>query len=53
MISSKKGDNMEILDSKRGFVTHPVMLFLIGVVIGIVITILWAKQLIAISFPFC
>ena len=44
---------MNIFNNKKGIVTHPVVLFLIGVVIGVVITILWANGTIAIAFPFC
>jgi len=38
---------------KRGIVTHPVGLFVIGLVIGFVLVILWAKGIINVPFPFC
>ena len=44
---------MEVFNGKKGFVAHPVMLFIVGVVIGVILTVLWAKQIIAIPFPFC
>jgi len=44
---------MEFLRNKKGIVTHPAMLFLIAFILGVVVTILWAKQLIAVPFPFC
>ena len=44
---------MKILKYKNGFVTHPGMMFAIAFILGVVVAILWAKQLIAVPFPFC
>ena len=44
---------MAILRNRKGFVTHPAMLFVIAFILGVVLTILWAKQYIAVPFPFC
>ena len=38
---------------KKAFVTHPVSMFLVAVIIGMVIAILWAQQYISVPFPFC
>ena len=51
--NSQKGDIMELFKSKKGIVTHPVMLFFAGIVIGIILTILWANGTINVPFPFC
>jgi len=39
--------------NKKGIITHPGMMFAIAFILGVVVTILWAKQLIAVPFPFC
>ena len=44
---------MAMLKNKKGIVTHPAMLFVIAFALGVIATILWAKQLIAVQFPFC
>ena len=44
---------MNLVRNKKAIVTHPVTLFFIGVIIGVILTILWANQTIAIQFPFC
>ena len=44
---------MKIFNGKKGFVTHPVMLFLIGVILGLVIAYLWTKKYINLPDPFC
>ena len=44
---------MNFLNNKKGIVTHPGFLFVVAFVLGVVLTILWAKQYIAIPFPFC
>ena len=44
---------MKIFNNKKGIVTHPVTLFIVGVVIGMVLAYLWAKQYIAVPSPFC
>ncbi len=38
---------------KRGIVTHPVTLFVVGMVLGFVLVVLWAKGIINVPFPFC
>ncbi len=43
---------MEFLKSKKGIVTHPVVLFLVGVVLGLVLAYLWVNY-INIANPFC
>ena len=50
---TKKVTIMKILKYKNGFVTHPGMMFAIAFILGVVVTILWAKQIISVSFPFC
>ena len=42
-----------VFENKKGIVTHPAMLFVIAFIIGVVVTILWAQQYIAVPFPFC
>ena len=44
---------MKILNDRKGIITHPAMMFFIAFVLGVVVTILWAKQIIAVPFPFC
>ena len=44
---------MNFLKEKKAFVTHPAMLFVIAFALGVIATILWAKQIIAVQFPFC
>ncbi len=44
---------MRIFKSKKGIVTHPAIMFTIAFILGVIVTILWAKQIIAIPFPFC
>ena len=48
-----KGDIMKIFRSKKAIVTHPVVLFLVGVVLGLVLAYLWAQKYINIPDPFC
>jgi len=43
---------MDFLKSKKGIVTHPVVLFLIGVVLGLVVAWFWITQT-KIPNPFC
>ncbi len=43
---------MNFLKNKKAFVTHPVMLFLIGVLLGLVLAYLWANYT-TIANPFC
>jgi len=43
---------MKILNTKKGFVTHPVMLFVIGIVLGLVLVYLWINYL-TMANPFC
>ncbi len=38
---------------KKGIVTHPVSMFLVAVIIGMVLAILWAQGFISVPFPFC
>ncbi|MBI2652658.1 hypothetical protein HYX00_04295 [Candidatus Woesearchaeota archaeon] len=44
---------MKIFDLKNGYIAHPGMLFIVGLIIGIVLTVLWAQQIISVPFPFC
>lgn len=44
---------MRLMHTKGGFVTHPVMLFLSGIVVGFVLVVLWARGFINVAFPFC
>jgi hypothetical protein len=44
---------MRIFSSKKGIVTHPVMLFAFGVLLGLVLAYLWARKYINIPDPFC
>jgi hypothetical protein len=39
--------------NKKAIVTHPVSLFLIAVIVGMVLAILWAKGFVAVPSPFC
>lgn len=43
---------MNFLKNKKGIVTHPVVLFFIGVVVGLVLAYLWIKYT-TIANPFC
>ena len=43
---------MKIFKSKKGIVTHPVVLFFIGVLIGLVLAYLWIKYT-TVPNPFC
>ncbi len=43
---------MRIFKGKKGFVTHPVILFLVGVVLGLVLAYLWVNYT-TIANPFC
>lgn len=43
---------MKIFKGKKGIVTHPVMLFIVGVVIGLVLAYLWVNYT-KIANPFC
>ena len=43
---------MKIFKSKRGIVTHPVVLFVVGVVLGLVLAYIWVKY-ITVPNPFC
>ena len=43
---------MEFLKSKKAFVTHPVMLFVFGVVLGLVLAYVWVNY-INLANPFC
>ena len=43
---------MKIFSYKKGFVTHPVMLFFVGVLIGLVLAYLWINYT-TITNPFC
>ena len=38
---------------KKAFVTHPVSMFLVAVVVGMVLAILWAQGYVSVPFPFC
>jgi len=38
--------------SKKGIVTHPVILFIIGIVLGLVVAYLWANYT-TMAHPFC
>ena len=49
---NQKGDFMEFLKSKKAFVTHPVMLFVFGVVLGLVLAYVWVNY-INLANPFC
>lgn len=45
---------MKIFSSNKGIIsTHPVYMFALGVIVGVIIAVLWAKQYIAVPFPFC
>lgn len=39
--------------NKRGIVTHPVTLFIVGVILGAVLVILICKDIININLGFC
>ena len=43
---------MRIFKDKKAIVTHPVMLFFIGVLIGLILAYVWVKY-ITIPNPFC
>ncbi len=43
---------MKIFNGKKGIVTHPVTLFFVGVVIGLVAAYLWVNYT-TIANPFC
>lgn len=43
---------MGIFNSKKGIVTHPVTLFLVGVLLGLILAYLWANYT-TIPNPFC
>ena len=38
---------------RKAFVTHPVSLFVIAMIIGAVLAILWAQGYVSMPFPFC
>jgi len=44
---------MKIFNNKKGIVTHPVMLFFVGVLVGLVLAYLWGQGYIAVASPFC
>ena len=43
---------MRIFKSKRGIVTHPVVLFLVGVALGLVLAYVWIHY-VSVPNPFC
>ncbi|MBI4451842.1 hypothetical protein HY637_00290 [Candidatus Woesearchaeota archaeon] len=43
---------MDFLKNKKGIVTHPVVLFVFGVVLGLVLAYVWVNY-IDIANPFC
>jgi len=43
---------MELTKGKKA-IMHPGYMFIAGLIIGVVLTILWAKGIIALQFPFC
>jgi hypothetical protein len=47
-----KGDFMKIFENKKGFVQHPIWLFVAGLVIGLVLVYLWINY-IDIANPYC
>ena len=51
--TNQKGDNMELFKSKKGIVTHPVVLFIVGVVIGLVLAYVWITYMPTVPNPFC
>lgn len=44
---------MKFLKNKKGFVTHPVLLFATAVAIGVAVGIVWAQGVVGVQFPFC
>ena len=51
-IGTKKAILMDFLKSKRGIVTHPAMMFIIALVLGLVLAYVWINY-ISIPNPFC
>ena len=49
----KKVILMEFLRNKKGIVSHPAVMFTIAFILGVIVTVLWANQIIAVPFPFC
>ncbi len=43
---------MDFLKNKKAIVTHPVVLFIVGIVLGLVVAYLWAAYT-TIPHPFC
>ena len=43
---------MKIFENKKGIVTHPVVLFFVGVLIGLILAYLWINYT-TIANPFC
>ncbi len=43
---------MKLLRSKKAIVTHPVVLFIVGVVLGLVLAYLWVNYT-TLANPFC
>ncbi len=43
---------MKIFENKKGFVTHPVMLFVVGVILGLVLAYVWVNYT-SVANPFC
>jgi len=43
---------MKIFKNKKGFVTHPVILFIVGVALGLVLAYLWSNYT-TMAHPFC
>ena len=43
---------MKIFENKKGIVTHPVTLFFVGVVLGLILAYLWINFT-TIANPFC
>lgn len=43
---------MKIFNDKKGIVTHPVTLFIVAVIVGLVVAYLWVKYT-TVPNPFC
>ena len=43
---------MKLFENKKGIVTHPVMLFFVGVIIGLILAYVWINY-VSIPNPFC
>ncbi|MBI2653508.1 hypothetical protein HYX02_01725 [Candidatus Woesearchaeota archaeon] len=49
---NQKGDNMRIFKNSKGIITHPGMMFVVALILGLVVAYLWIRYT-TIPNPFC